>query len=141
MERETTGVRRAHALPLVVDIPTGTFSMAGSQSPPGRQAFAIANIAAAWIVITTRRRQVRVHGVASIEPYFGNAWTHRVRTKYRGPQFGVLPAPSPPPRRAMRALQQRRRRRVRRLPLTSSRTCMPLKLKGGSYGGSRIRPV
>jgi hypothetical protein len=30
MEREPTGVRRADALPLVVDISTGNYSMAGS---------------------------------------------------------------------------------------------------------------
>jgi hypothetical protein len=57
MERETTSIRRADAPPLAVDISTGTFSMAGSQSPPGHQTLAIANIAAGWIVITTRRRQ------------------------------------------------------------------------------------
>jgi hypothetical protein len=71
MERETTSIRRADAPPLAVDISTGTFSMAGSQSPPGHQTLAIANIAAGWIVITTRRRQVRVHEVASIEPDLG----------------------------------------------------------------------
>jgi hypothetical protein len=71
MERETTSIRRANAPPLAVDISTGTFSMAGSQSPPGHQTLAIANIAAGWIVITTRRRQVRVHEVASIEPDLG----------------------------------------------------------------------
>ena len=59
MERETTSIRRADAPPLAVDISTGTFSMAGSQSPPGHQTLAIANIAAGWIVITTRRRQGR----------------------------------------------------------------------------------
>jgi hypothetical protein len=46
MERETTGIRRADAPPLAVDISTGTFSMAGSQIPAGHQTLAIANIAA-----------------------------------------------------------------------------------------------
>jgi hypothetical protein len=54
MERETTSIRRADAPPLAVDISTGTFSMAGSQSPPGHQTLAIANIAAGWIVITPK---------------------------------------------------------------------------------------
>jgi hypothetical protein len=36
MERETTGIRRADAPPLAVDISTGTFSMAGSQTAPNQ---------------------------------------------------------------------------------------------------------
>jgi hypothetical protein len=48
------GGTRADAPPIAVEISTGTFAMAGSQSPPADQALAIANIAAGWIVITTR---------------------------------------------------------------------------------------
>ncbi|MFD7444405.1 hypothetical protein [Streptomyces sp. NPDC059909] len=70
---------RADAPAIAVGISTGTFSVAGSQSPPGHQALAIANIVAGWIVITTRRRHVRVYEVAGTKPDSSNAPTHRIR--------------------------------------------------------------
>ena len=70
MERETTGIRRADARRQQSYLDR-RLSVAGSQSRPGHQTLAIANIAAGWIVILTRHRQVRVRGVASLEPDLG----------------------------------------------------------------------